>query len=379
MPHTYLVTLRIRAKELLVKNLSLCAIVFAVALSIVPNVKGQALGPSTIPTNIPQIRTFVAPPATFDPAVASAEELEQYGFPPKPDQVTKPDAYSAWIKAVSAPQTRLQSPQIEQTTIYNGPIRTQESIPTGESNPSSGPILSVKSSNWSGYVADDKIQNPFEKSVIFAYWIVPVAQHAFGNGNPPGWDYSSQWVGIDGFGSSDVLQAGTEADAYLSGATTATFYAAWIEWYPFAESRISNFSVAPGDEMFVEVWNSSPVVGNAYLLNMTAQEAVVLAFSAPSGTTLVGNSAEWIVERPGVNGGLAILTNYVACPFDSCVALGSLGGHTYNVAYFPGVHAHKTTIFSVSMTDNSGGVISIPSLVGPFDLWFRDTGSALRN
>ena len=78
-----------------------------------------------------------------------------------------------------------------------------------------------------------------------------MAQHAFGNNLAFGWDYSTQWVGIDGLGSPDVLQAGTEADSYASGATHATFYAAWIEWFPLSESRISNFSVAPGNEIFV--------------------------------------------------------------------------------------------------------------------------------
>jgi hypothetical protein len=31
----------------------------------------------------------------------------------------------------------------------------------------------------------------------------------------------------------------------------------------------------------------------------------------PSGTSLIVNSAEYVVERPGVNGGLATLTYYI--------------------------------------------------------------------
>ena len=208
---------------------------------------------------------------------------------------------------------------------------------------------------------------------------MPVAQHAFGNGSPSGWVYSSQWVGIDGFDSPDLLQAGTEADAYLLGSIQTSFYAAWIEWYPFPSFQVSNFVVAPGDEMFVEVWNSSPTVGNAYLVDVTTQQSVSLTFNAPDGTTLVGNSAEWIVERPGTYDGIAPLTNYVACPFDACYAFGSVDGGTCDTVYYPGMNMGGTTVYAISMIDDAGGVISTPSLVGPADLWFRDTGSAFSN
>jgi hypothetical protein len=339
--------------------------------------------PPTVPTNLPNIQTFLPPPVTFNPILASPEALQQFGFPPRPDQVQAPGAYRAWAKAVSAPQIRLEKPQLVQTAIQNGPARIQASSeltePANEFNATPSNVVATTSSNWSAYVDYDNGTRPFARSYIYAYWIVPVAQHAFGHGLPAGWDYSSQWVGIDGWGSPDVLQAGTETDAYASGTTKATFYAAWIEWYPFNESRISNFSVAPGDEMFVEVWNTSATVGNAYLVNLTTQQAASFTFNAPSGSRLVGNSAEWVVERPGINGGLAPLTNYVACPFDACYAVGSVNGGTYNRAYYPGINLAGTTIYAASMLDNAGKVISIPSLVGIADLWFRDYGSAYSN
>jgi len=351
---------------------------------------GSGTNIPTIPTNIPNVKTFVAPPATFNPVAASAEELQQYGFPPMPDKVNAPAAYNAWAKAVSVPQTRLPSPQLVQTSISNGPAKIQPSgeskepaseskEPASEFNSTPSNSVSARSYNWSGYVNYDNATKPFAKSSIYAYWIVPVAQHAFGHRLPVGWDYSSQWVGIDGWTSSDVLQAGTEVDSYLLGSTKATFYAAWIEWYPFNEYRISNFSVAPGNEMFVEVWNTSPTVGHAYLVNITTQQSVAFTFDAPAGTQLVGDSAEWIVERPGISSGMAPLTNYVACPFDACYAFGSVGGGTHNKLYYPGINSAGTTVYAVSMLDNAGGVISIPSLVGIADIWFRDTGSAFRN
>jgi hypothetical protein len=368
-----------------IKQFSVYTVIIATVFSGFTSAISQSVPPvkiPPIPTNVPNIRTFVAPPVTFNPIIASEEQLQQYGFPPMPNRVASPTAYSAWVKAVSAPQTRLESPQLVQTPIFNGPAKIQSYTETkeltGEFNANASNSISSTSFNWSGYVTYDNVTRPFAKSYIYAYWIVPVAQHAFGQGLPAGWDYSSQWVGIDGWGSPDVLQAGTEADAYLLGSTKSTFYAAWIEWYPFNESRISNFSVAPGNELFVEVWNTSPTVGNAYLVNFTTQQSVAFTFNAPGGTTLVGNSAEWIMERPGISGGLAPLTNYVACPFDACYAFGSVSGGTYNKLYYPGMNSAGTTVYAVSMLDNGGGVISVPGLIGSGDLWFRDTGSAYK-
>ena len=128
--------------------------------------------------------------------------------------------------------------------------------------------------------------------------MVPVAQQAnkVCNGF---YDHSSQWDGFDGWGSDDVLQAGSEADAYCSGSTKATFYSSWIEWYPFSSVRVSIPAAQPGDLMASDVWytTSSPH-GHAYLVNWTLQQAQTYAFNPPSGTTFVGNSAEWVLERP---------------------------------------------------------------------------------
>jgi hypothetical protein len=374
------------------RHLRLCAVVLGLALSAIPCGLSQTPAGSSIPplpTNLPRVKAFVAPPPTFNPVVAPPEALQQYGFPPKPDQLKAPAAYSAWSRAVSSPQTRLQSPQLVQTEIFHRPAQHIQpskapKAPANELKAIPANAVAITSSNWSGYLDYDNVTKPFANSYIYASWTIPVAQHAFGHGLPPGWDYSAQWVGIDGYESPDVLQAGTEADAYLMNSTQASFYAAWVEWYPSSEFQISNFAVAPGNEVFVEVWNTGATVGNAYLINITTQQSVAFTFDAPSGTTLVGNSAEWVVERPAISndsGGLTLapLTNYVSCPFDSCYAFGSVNGGTYNVEYYPGINLAGTTVFAISMLDDAGGVISVPSLVGPADLWFRDTGSAFSN
>ena len=159
---------------------------------------------------------------------------------------------------------------------------------------------------------------------------MPHATQAPGTCNST-WDYSFEWVGFDGWTSSDVLQAGTEADANCS----STLYSFWYEWYPFAETRIS-FTISPGDDVEVEVWytTTSPY-GHAQWFNATTATATSVGFNPPSGTNYVGNSAEWVVERPTVGGLLSDLAN---------VNDTFLDGYAYNgtTFYYPGSNSLNT-------------------------------------
>jgi hypothetical protein len=146
---------------------------------------------------------------------------------------------------------------------------------------------------------------------IVSDFVVPVAQQWSCSG---GWDYASAWDGIDGFGSPDILQAGVEFDAFCSAAGRASYYSAWYEWYPYGEVRIGGFPVAPGDDMFVEVWHTSPTQGYVYLVNYNTNQAVELSVIAYPGYALIGNSAEWIVEDANA------LINFNFVPFWDAVA-----------------------------------------------------------
>ena len=318
-------------------------------------------------TNAQEIVISPPPPADFNPLSASDAELDQYGYPPHPDAQSAPDEYAQWKKLVSVP--RISNPKLQQTTIYNGPVQGVfgEALHNG--------AASVKSTNWSGYAVTAK-NGTFtkNKSYIFFDWVVPFAQQAFGvcNGH---YDYSSQWIGFDGFNSDDVLQAGTEADAYCSGGSTDTFYSSWIEWYPNSETRVSVPDAQPGNLMQAEVWYTTAAPnGNAYIANFTLQQSASYAFTQPS--TYVGNSAEWIEERPGVNGGLADLTNYIGDAFNF--------DYAYNTKsyFYPSKGGSKR--YSISMVCppwstsacSSTTVISYPELYGLDALWLFDEGPA---
>jgi hypothetical protein len=317
------------------------------------------------PTNLPEVRAFPKPPAGFNPAAAPEMVRAQFGFPPAPDAKKSPEAYAAWQRAVTAPHRRLENPTLQHTGIFHGPARIR---PSSETRSAENNTVVQKSSNWSGNVIVDG-GAPFRGGHIYAYFIVPTAQQPFGTCSGS-WDYSAQWLGIDGYGSNDVLQAGTEADAFCAGGSTSSFYGAWIEWFPADELLITNFNVAPGDVMFVEVWNVGPTEGRAYLHDVTQQEAVSLAFSAPPGTRLKGNSAEWVVERPDIVGsGTATLSNYLACSFSYCYATGAPG-------LYPAGGGPTGTLFNLQMVNGAGQVLSYPTLVGNSTLWFWDSGPA---
>jgi hypothetical protein len=182
-------------------------------------------------------------------------------------------------------------------------------------------------------------------------------------------------AGIDGNGSGDVLQAGVEADAYCSGGTTQAFYSAWIEWYPFNETRVSSPAIHPGDLVFIAVWNTSPTVGYAYFYNYSTQQTNEYQLTAPSGTTLQGNSVEWIVERPSVGGGLANFTNYIDVSWPYNVAWNyAAPTPTY---YHPGADPAPYTLELITMLGGASNAISYGSPQNFGFLYFEDTAGAL--
>jgi Peptidase A4 family len=332
------------------------------------------LQPNEHALNLPGTTTIDAPAAGFDPLTASDEDLAYYGFPPRPNQNTEQKAYATWAKAITASKVRIV-PQLAQTEIYHGPAKQAKASsvdPTaGEKNLSLAdqPSNTLNSYNWSGYVDFSGATSYGSNSYYFLVndYTVPVAEQAFG-ACTGGWDYGSAWNGIDGWGSRDVLQAGIEFDAYcaLGGLIRSTYYSAWYEWFPNGEVRISNFPIAPGDAIFVEVWHTSSTQGYAYLVNCNSKQAVEVGFTAPSGTYLVGNSAEWVVERPKVNGSLATLTNYIMDPFWDAFA------YTEGYASFNDIDEATP----VDMLDNSSHVISYPEYEGIYSFVMHDTGSA---
>jgi hypothetical protein len=133
--------------------------------------------------------------------------------------------------------------------------------------------------------------------------------------------YSSQWVGIDGFNNSSLIQTGTEAD-YYNG---AAHYAAWWEILPAAETVIPSIAVHPGDRMTASITKGS---GSSWTITIT-NTTTARSFSTVKTYTGPGTSAEWIEEAPSLGGHVATLARYSSPDtFDPGTANGANPGLT---------------------------------------------------
>lgn len=156
-----------------------------------------------------------------------------------------------------------------------------------------------------------------------------------------------------------MLEAGTEEAAYCSGATRATYYSPVYEWYPYGLTAINSLSVAPGDELFVELWDTSSTSGHVYLVDLSTNHYVLVNISAPPGVHLVGNSAEWGMS---LGGGLATQTNYISEYMSNAYA--------YNFGY-SAVDPGSASSFPVTMV-HGGITVASPTLLGTSAIWIQN-------
>lgn len=173
------------------------------------------------------------------------------------------------------------------------------------------------STNWSGAA----IQAPAGKSfgTVSAEWVVPKVSQV------PGQSFtdSAEWVGLDGYNSNDVCQAGVleVVQRAPNGATTVSC-TAWDEWYPNGANLISPnaFAVNPGDTIQVSVETSGAGATRATFLfdDLTTDKTYTSSLTAPTGVSLDGNSAEFVVETPYWSFGnrefQPLLTDFVGSP-----------------------------------------------------------------
>jgi Peptidase A4 family len=167
------------------------------------------------------------------------------------------------------------------------------------------------SSNWSGYALTGS-----GYSSVTAHWVVQAVSRSHKA------TYSSEWVGIDGFSNSSLIQTGTESD-YYNG---AAHYDAWWEILPAAETVIPSIVVSPGDQMSAKITKGSGSSWTITISDMSRNET----FSTVQTYTGPQTSAEWIEEAPSVGGRIAPLANYGQTTFDPGTVNGINPGLTAN-------------------------------------------------
>jgi Peptidase A4 family len=264
-----------------------------------------------------KVRTFEPPPRGFDPLTASPAELARHGFPPRPDDPHHLERYRRVFGQLKNKFNYIQPTFQVNTDKRHGPRNR---------SPEAG---TETSTNWSGGVVFAPPGQSFKW--VEGDWVVPNVDAPTQNQ----WYYCASWIGIDGDGSGDVCQAGVECEVYQSGSSVTRNIYPWWEWFPNYEIKITNLGVSPGDMVTMLLCTqtgANATTAIVYITNRTNGVSTSVSFSAPMGTKLVGNSAEWIVEAPTVGGSQSSLADYGEVFFSVCEAFATdnstVGGGT---------------------------------------------------
>jgi hypothetical protein len=193
-----------------------------------------------------------------------------------------------------------------------------------------------QSRNWSGYSA---VGGSYTS--VTGTWTIPQPDAAGSFG------VDGTWVGIGGVDSRDLIQAGTDSTVAGNGRVR---YSAWVEMLPAGPRQVP-LAVKPGDSVTVTITEQA---ADQWLISMKDNTSGQ-TYSTTEQYHSSHSSAEWIEEAPAA-GGRRIL------PLSNFGTIGFTGGSAVNdgqTVTIAGAHAE-----AVTMIDNSGTPIAVPSALG---------------
>jgi len=267
-------------------------------------------------------------PKGFDPLKASDQELLRHGVPPRPKDPTLRSEWENLMKSLS--RSTFIEPKFRRTDRQHGPV-----IRFRRTDPQHGPAIRSDTQTWpawSGGVVYLPTPSPAGAKfyVVSGRWTVP---------SPMPSDADDQvyvcacWVGIDGdngpSGSQDILQAGITCEAQFDGSApngVVQAFFPWWEWFPENEVVITNLALSIGDSLVCNIVANSSTTASIVLANLTTNQTAACDVTAPTGTALVGDCVEWIVERPTFGGVLQQLANYDTVTFQEAFGGNNLPG-----------------------------------------------------
>ncbi|HUA35824.1 MAG TPA: G1 family glutamic endopeptidase [Candidatus Binataceae bacterium] len=227
-----------------------------------------------------KVTIFEAPPRNFDPATASDRSLALYGLPRRPDPAKEPGLRKLWDRAFARKPIFQKAHLVETTAWHTRPRALPKTNKFSLEGDWAGAVVNVPSLNLSP---------PEPANMVYAEWKVPAIST---KPSEPGTQIVGFWVGLGGWNSGQVLQAGTAAT--LSGSSVS--YWAWTEWFP-AGYVIDNLAIQPGDVVSVLVCAPESDHGFVSMMNQSTNVAISVGVADPSGTNPYdGTSVEWIVE-----------------------------------------------------------------------------------
>jgi len=238
-------------------------------------------------------------PGLVDSTSLTDADVVKLGYPHRPDRRLRPDRYERWQARVARPTRFVNAREISMpgrvnttysnSQIWDGPVVT-----------GSGGWLNVES-EW---------DVPSVLAPLSDCSVMPSAE-------------VSTWVGLGGFGTSSLVQAGTNGTwgCYVTSQGTYVRTASYYSWLEVLPANVTGLTLPAhaGDHFYVDVWlgdtngNENITGGYAwfYLSNDTLQTSTTkkVAISAAYGSQ-ASNSAEWIVERPTINGSPTSLARF---------------------------------------------------------------------
>jgi hypothetical protein len=126
--------------------------------------------------------------------------------------------------------------------------------------------------------------------------------------------------------------------------------------------------------MGIQVGVGSAISASTFITNETTNQYEAIGFGPPSGTRFIGNSAEWIVERPDINNNLTTLANYVTDFMCNTVTL-LYGSNTPILGGLGGPNIPNSTVTMVVSKTNTT-VISAPLVLAGGGLAYHTEGPA---
>jgi hypothetical protein len=292
------------------------------------------LRPNSFPTEDmpapPEEAKKVRPGAYVQPALTesealtlSDEELAMRGYARRPDSRESSTARAAWMQVVTRPMTFIPPRAVEHPERSHD---VQFGCPPVCTTPP--PVTALTSWNRSGYMLQSNNGNFAGVEGFLTIPAVTVAE-------PNTQTIASLWVGLDGSGTTDLVQAGSDQINTVFGVWGLTFnvstYDAWTQFLPQQQFGLvqPDMGVKPGDLVWVRVWmadsySQTPNLSGQYAFfafyNVTAgtftyhqtNKTWVDAKGQTQVTGVLGLQAEWIMERPGIDtsGDLYDLADY---------------------------------------------------------------------
>jgi hypothetical protein len=215
---------------------------------------------------------------------------------------------------------------------------------------------SFKISNWSGYIVASGIQNRSSVvSSVSASWTVPEIKPSEND------TFLGVWVGIGGYGEDTLIQTGTEQEC-INGKFA---YYAWYELVPDHLVRISNIHVQAGDAVTasISLTNENTNTWSIELVDITRNQRFKKTFVYNSSRL----SAEWVVERPKVNGTISTLADFGNVTLTECKAtLDGVTGAISNFSYAQFVMSdQELQLVTVSPLNDDGSSFTVNYLEMP--------------